>query len=246
LVVAVYDLLALHYDAVAGDSATEAAFIDSIITRAHPQPVTLLETACGTGGIITSLTGRYQVAGLDISPGMLDVAREKLPKGTPLYLADMSSFRVGVKFDAIICVYHGVNHLLGFSAWESFFDSVHEHLNDDGVFAFDALTIGNLQRIASGPRIVQRFGENYLRITVRTSGEAVFDWNVEVLELQQDGRYELLTQVIRTATFPLERIQAALVERFTSIEIIESDGGVNDDGENRIWFVCTRPRSAVQ
>jgi cyclopropane fatty-acyl-phospholipid synthase-like methyltransferase len=208
--------------------------------------VTLLELACGTGGIITSLTDRYQVAGLDISPGMLDVAREKLPKGTPLYLADMSCFRVGVKFDAIICIYHGVNHLLGFSAWESFFDSVHEHLNDDGVFAFDALTIGNLQRIASGPRIVQRFGENYLRITVRTSGEAVFDWNVEVLELQQDGRYELLTQVIRTATFPLERIQAALVERFTSIEIIESDGGVNDDGENRIWFVCTRPRSAVQ
>jgi cyclopropane fatty-acyl-phospholipid synthase-like methyltransferase len=246
LVVAVYDLLALHYDAVAGDSATEAAFIDSIITRAHPQPVTLLEAACGTGGIITSLTGRYQVAGLDISPGMLDVAREKLPEGTPLYLADMSCFRVGVKFDAIICVYHGINHLLGFSAWESFFDCVHEHLNDGGVFAFDSLTIGNLQRIASGPRIVQRFGENYLHITVRTSGEAVFDWNVEVLELQQDGRYELLTQVIRTATFPLERIQAALVERFTSIEIIESDGGVNDDGENRIWFVCTRPRSAVQ
>jgi SAM-dependent methyltransferase len=245
-VVAVYDLLAPYYDAVAGDASTEAAFIDSIIARTSPQPVTLLELACGTGGIITSLTDRYQVAGLDISPGMLDAAREKLPEKTPLYLADMSCFRLDVKFDAIICVYHGVNHLLDFTAWQGLFDCVHEHLNDGGVFAFDALTTGNLESIASGPKIVQRFGENYLHLTVRSSGEAVFDWNVEVFELQQDGRYELLTQVIRTATFPPERILAALGERFTHIEVIESDGGVNDVGESRIWFVCTKPQSAVQ
>ena len=239
-------MLASYYDAVAGDASTEAAFIDGIIARTHPQAVTLLEIACGTGGIITSLTGRYQVAGLDISPGMLDAAREKLSEKTPLYLADMSCFRLDVKFDAIICVYHGVNHLLGFTAWEGFFNCVHEHLNAGGVFAFDTLTMGNLQSMASGPKIVQRFGENYLHLTVRSSGDSVFDWNVEVFELQQDGRYELITQVIRTATFPPERILAALAEIFTSIEVIESDGGVNDDGENRIWFVCTKPRSAVQ
>ena len=177
---------------------------------------------------------------------MLGAAREKLPEKTPLYLADMSCFRLDVKFDAIICVYHGVNHLLDFTAWEGFFDCVHEHLNAGGVFAFDTLTKGNLQSMASGPKIVQRFGENYLHLTVRSSGETVFDWNVEVFELQQDGGYELLTQVIRTATFPPERILAALGERFRSIEIIESDGGVNDDGEDRIWFVCTKPQSAVQ
>jgi SAM-dependent methyltransferase len=244
--VAVYDSLSFYYDEVAGDASTEAAFIDSIVTRVHPQPVTLLEVACGTGGIITSLTDRYRVAGLDVSPGMLDIAREKLPEGTPLYLADMIRFRLGVKFDAITCVYHGVNHLLGFAAWESFFDCVHEHLNSGGVFAFDTLTIGSLQSMASSPKIVQRFGENYLYITVRTSGEAVFDWTIEVFELQQDGGYKLLTQVIRMATFPPEMIRTALAERFTSIEIIESDGGVSADGENRIWFVCTKPRPAVQ
>ena len=243
---AVYDLLAPYYDAVAGDASTEAAFIDGIIARTDPQAVTLLEVACGTGAIITSLIDRYQVAGLDISPGMLDTAREKLPERTPLYLADMSRFRLDVKFDAIICVYHGINHLLEFQAWEGFFDCVYEHLNTGGVFVFDTLTKGDLQSMASGPKIVQRFGENYLHLTVRSSGETVFDWNVEVFELQQDGGYELLTQVIRTATFPNERILAALSERFGNIEIIESDGGVNDDGENRIWFVCTKPQSAVQ
>jgi len=243
---AVYDVLASYYDAVAGDASAEAAFIDGIVARTHPQAVTLLEVACGTGGIITSLTDRYQVAGLDISPGMLGAARAKLPEKTPLYLADMSCFRLGVTFDAIICVYHGINHLLSFTAWEDLFDCVQEHLNAGGVFAFDILTIGSLRSAASGPKMIQRFGENYLHLTVRSSGGAVFDWNVEVFALQQHGRYELLTQVIRTATFPPERILAALGERFASIEVIETDGGVDDDGENRIWFVCTKPPSSVQ
>ena len=135
--VAIYDLLARHYDAVTGDSSTETAFIDSIIKSAHGQAMTLLEVACGTGGIIADLAGRYQVSGLDISPGMLAVARDKLPEGTPLYLADMSHFKLDVKFDAIICVYHGINHLLDFSAWESFFSCAYRHLNDGGVLAFD-------------------------------------------------------------------------------------------------------------
>lgn len=242
---AIYDLFAPHYDAVTGDSATEAAFIDRVLRRAHPQPVTLLEVACGTGGIIESLADGYHVAGLDISPGMLTVARAKLPPGTPLHLADMSHFSLGARFDAVICVYHGINHLLGFPAWESFFDCAAEHLNDDGILIFDILTIDNLQKMASAPEIVQRFGENSLRTTVRTSDGAVFGWNVEVLELQRDGRYKSLTEVIKTTSFPPARIRAALSEKFAGIAMIESDGSLAGDEENRIWFVCSGRKSAA-
>ena len=219
---AMYDLFAPHYDAVTGDSVTEAAFIDHILRRAYPQPVTLLEVACGTGGIIESLADGYQVAGLDISPGMLAVARAKLPAGTPLHLADMSRFSLGVRFDAVICVYHGINHLLGFPAWESFFDCVLEHLNEGGIFIFDVLTLGNLQKMASAPEMVQRFGDNSLRVTVRTSDGAVFGWNFEVLELQRDGRYKSLREVINTTSFPSAQIRAALSKRFAGIKMLEA------------------------
>lgn len=243
LIVAIYDLFAPYYDAVTGDSSTETAFIDSIIMHAHPQPATLLEVACGTGGIIASLAGRYQVAGLDISPGMLAVARKKLPAGIPLHLADMSSFKLDAKFDVVICVYHGINHLLRFSDWKGFFDCASRHLNDDGVLIFDIVTIGDLRIIASIPETVQQFGKNYLRIRVRESAEGVFDWNMEV-ELGGNGGRELLTEVIRTASFPPEKVREQLSERFANIEIIESDGGISESG-NRIWFVCTKPRSTV-
>ena len=171
---------------------------------------------------------------------MLAVARKRLPEGTPLHLADMSCFKLDVNFDAVICVYHGINHLLSFSAWKSFFDCVYRHLNDGGVFVFDTYTVGNLNMMASIPAMVQQFGENYLRIRVRARDEAVFDWNIEVFELQQDGRYKSLIEVIRTASFPTESIRETLRERFVNISIIESDSGVDDDSESRTWFVCTK------
>src|SRR5271170_7213837 len=98
---AAYDLLAPHYDAVTGDPATEAAFIHDLIAERHQQAVTVLDLACGTGSITALLAGAYQVSGMDISPGMLAVAREKLPSRTPLHLADMTSFRLGASFDVI-------------------------------------------------------------------------------------------------------------------------------------------------
>ena len=243
LIVAIYDVFAPHYDAATGDPSTEIAFIESIIKHAHLQPVTLLEVACGTGGIIASLAGSYQVAGLDVSPGMLAVARRKLPGGIPLYEADMSSFALNAKFDAVICVYHGINHLLRFSDWERFFECAYRHLNDGGVLAFDIFTIDDLKIIANIPETVQQFGENYLRMRVRASAEAAFDWNIE-LELQGNGRHELLTEVIRTATFSPEKIRKALSERFVDIQIFETNSAINESG-TRIWFACIKPRSTV-
>ena len=235
-------MLARHYDAVTGDSSTEAAFIDGVIRQANHRAVTLLEVACGTGSIIALLADRYHVSGLDISPGILAVAREKLPDGTALYQADMSGFRLDTRFDAIICVYHGINHLLSFSAWKAFFACAHQHLNDGGVLIFDILTIDNLKMMASTPKVVQEFDENYLQITVQTADDAVFEWNIELFERQRGGGYKSLAEIIRTVSYPPEEIQEALAEGFINVGIIESDGSVvGDTGENRIWFVCTKP-----
>ena len=239
---ATYDLLAPHYDAVTGDSATEAAFVHGIIEQCHGQAATLLDVACGTGGITALLAGAYQVSGLDISPGMLAVAREKLPPGTPLYLADMTSFTLNATFDVIVCAYQGVNHLLSLSAWKSFFDCAYDHLNDGGVLVFDIATVGYLTRMASGPRIAEQFADNYLLIRVGTADGAVFQWQIEVYELQPDGRYRLLTETVEMRSFPVDRIREALRPKFISIETVDPDGDSADqDDQDRIWFACAKP-----
>ncbi len=243
---ATYDLFARHYDAVTGDSAPEITFVDGLISQANRGAVTLLEVACGTGGIVAPLAARYRVSGLDISPGMLAVARQKLPAGTPLYEADMADFKLDARFDAVICIYHSINHLLDFAAWESFFDCARSHLTESGVFIFDINTIGSLKLMAGDQREVQQFGDNYLIIKVRTSDQLVFDWHIDVFELQRNGRYTLVTEVIKTVSFPLGRIRAALRRRFAAVSTIDSGGSaVTDDSGDRTWFVCTGPIADV-
>ena len=226
---AVYDLLAPHYDAVTGDSAAEAAFIHDIIERRHRPAATLLDLGCGTGSVTTLLAGAYQVSGLDISPAMLAVAREKLPTGTQLHLADMTSFRLDARFDVVLCAYQGINHLLSLAAWQATFDRAWDHLNRGGLFVFDITTVSQLERMAAGPGIVQEFGGNYLRIKVGTADGVIFDWPIEVYELQPDGRYRLLTQKISLRSFPLADIHDALSARFSGVEMI-SDGQPADLG----------------
>ena len=238
---AVYDLLAPHYDAVTGDSASEAAFIHDISEQRHSHAGTLLDLACGTGSITALLAGVYEVSGLDISPGMLAVAREKVRSGTKLYLADMANFWLAARFDVIVCAYQGINHLLSLAAWKSSFDRAYEHLGRGGLFVFDIATLSHLQEMASIPQLVQEFAGNYLLIRVRTADGIVFDWHIEVYELQQDGRYRLLTQTVRLRSFPLPDIWEALRERFSSIEIISDGNSANMQDEDRIWFVCRRP-----
>lgn len=240
---ATYDLLAPHYDAVTGDAVAEAAFIRGIIERRHGQAATLLELACGTGGVTALFAETYQVSGLDESPGMLAVAREKLPGRTPLYLADMASFRLNTTFDVIICAYQGINHLLSLRAWKSTFDCAYQHLNEGGLFVFDIATVGHLEKMASGPRIVQEFDGNYLLIrVVRPADEMVFDWQIEVCELQPDGRYVLLNQTVKLRSFQLAEIRDALRARFTSIEAIGDDGRpADEESADRIWFACAKP-----
>jgi SAM-dependent methyltransferase len=237
-----YDLLAPHYDAVTGDPSTEAALVREILERRHGRVATLLDVACGTGAITLPLSRAYQVSGLDIAPGMLAVARAKLPGDVPLYQADMTSFTLSTRFDAIVCAYQGVNHLLSRSAWQSFFGCAYRHLNPGGLLVFDIAPVGYLMTMASIPKIVQQFGGNYLRITVNRTAGALFEWHIEVFELQRDGRYRLLTQVVLMRSFPVGQVREALHPWFTDIEVIGADGSTADqESEHRVWLACTKP-----
>jgi len=106
---------------------------------------------------------------------------------------------------------------------------------------FDVATVGYLARMASVPRVVEQFGDNYLQMRVRTADGAVFRWQIEVFELQSDRRYRLLSQTVEMRSFPVEAIRQALRPEFAGIRAIDPDGhGADHDDQERIWFVCSR------
>ena len=73
-----------------------ASYIRRLIRRHKPKARTLLELACGTGAILKILAKSYDVAGLDVSPQMLALARKKLPH-VRFYRKDMVRFDLAAK-----------------------------------------------------------------------------------------------------------------------------------------------------
>jgi hypothetical protein len=70
----------------------------------------------------------------------------------------------------------------------------------------------------------------------------VFEWRIEVYELQPDGSYRLFTEVVEMTSFPVSRIGEALRRWFTGIEVTGGDGSPADpDAEDRIWLTCVKP-----
>jgi SAM-dependent methyltransferase len=70
----------------------------------------LLDVACGTGGHIAHLGEAFRVEGLDVDPGMVDIARAKHPD-VPVHVADMVDFDLGRRFDVVVSLFSSIGYL---------------------------------------------------------------------------------------------------------------------------------------
>jgi SAM-dependent methyltransferase len=99
------------YDAVYSfkNYEQEAERVHELIEERRPGARTLLDVACGTGKHLEQLERWYDVTGVDLDPNLLAVARERLPD-VPLHQADMRSFDLGRRFDAVTCLFSSVGY----------------------------------------------------------------------------------------------------------------------------------------
>lgn len=93
------------------DYAAEALTLRELIEANARRPVqTLLDVACGTGAHLAHLAQDYQCIGLDLSPGLLEAARAKLP-GVTFVQGDMRDFSLGQSFDAVVCLFSAIGYV---------------------------------------------------------------------------------------------------------------------------------------
>lgn len=111
-----YEELAHWYDplyAAAGkDHAAEARALLDVVQRLGVRPTSLLDVACGTGQHLAAFHEVVDdVVGLDHAPGMLDVARDRLPDDVPLRHGDMRRFDLERTFDVVTCLFSAIGHV---------------------------------------------------------------------------------------------------------------------------------------
>ena len=99
----------------------------------------VLELGCGTGRVAAALAeAGLTVTGVDLSPAMLAVARERVA-GLPVTLveADMRTLALDERFDAVIVPLSGLQHLETTDDVVDAFAAIARHLAADGLAVID-------------------------------------------------------------------------------------------------------------
>ena len=136
----VYDRLNAHVP-----YARWAKFLHDTVTRYGSGKENIwADLGCGTGIITTALSAMgHEMIGIDLSPDMLMVARERATEmgENVLWLCqDMRRFELYGTVDAITCNLDGINYLPSSEALSKCFSLVNNYLGPGGVFVFDVNT----------------------------------------------------------------------------------------------------------
>jgi SAM-dependent methyltransferase len=167
---------------------------------------------------------------------MLAIARKKLPQ-VRFFRQDITRFRLAARFDAIICVFDSINHLLRPADWWKVFSLVARHLNEDGLFIFDVNTSGKLDRLAEGPAWEKWFGRHLAIIRVNAQRGRIFEWDVKIFAHERRDDYKLLHEKIQEIALPKRRILESLRRHFRQVKALDPFGFRASDQSERLYFV---------
>lgn len=82
----------------------------NLISRHHPEAKSVLDLGCWIGVDAERLARYYTVVGVDVQPHLIAYARERRPE-PDFVVGDMSSVRLGQRFDAILCVGNSLSYV---------------------------------------------------------------------------------------------------------------------------------------
>jgi SAM-dependent methyltransferase len=139
-----YDVFASDYDAWAAEMTEDVAWYVEL-ARAAEEPI--VELAVGSGRVaipIARETGK-RVIGIDRSPAMLAVARERAA-GLPIELReeDIRELELQSPVDLVICPFRSLQHLPTWAERRRVFERVAASLRPGGRFAWNAFAFDPL------------------------------------------------------------------------------------------------------
>ena len=106
--------------------------INKWIKERKPNATKLLDVACGTGLHLSYLNSCYEVAGVDISPAMIEIAKSRNPD-IPIWTGDMRNFNIERTFDAIICMFSSITYADTAEGLNRTLTNFARHMNRGGV-----------------------------------------------------------------------------------------------------------------
>jgi SAM-dependent methyltransferase len=131
------DVYEVIYRSRGKDWPAEARDVTARVRRLRRGAASLLDVACGTGAHLeTFRAGFDHVEGLELAPAMRERAEDRLP-GIGIHEADMRSFDLGRRFDAVTCLCTAVGYLDTVDEMRGAVRCMADHLSPGGVLVVE-------------------------------------------------------------------------------------------------------------
>jgi SAM-dependent methyltransferase len=249
-----YDALAPAYDLLTAshDHAAWAEQLERLALDAGLSGRRLLDVGCGTGSSAQPMLARgYEVVGVDVSPGMLSLAREKLGGEVRLEPADMRRLPALGAFDLVWSVADGINYLAAEELVPAF-EGFRRNLAPDGLAVFDLVTLASFRLLYSSlivvpgeDRVVVLDGQGSAELEAGASATA----HVECLERGSPPCWRRTRSVHRQHHHPRQEVERALAAAgLSTVAVWGTDGAggherpLDEERHNKAVYIARAER----
>jgi len=153
--VAYQSLAAFYDDFTAGYQAGTWTGRLEALAAAHDIPGRrLLDVGCGTGkSFLPMLERGWEVVGCDVSPAMLEIAREKVDDNVPLHVADVRELPTFGEFDLVWALNDTLNYLMSEAELQAALIGMRKNLGPGGKLLFDLNTLRTMREMFSADMV---------------------------------------------------------------------------------------------
>lgn len=234
-----YGVFAQVYDELM-DSQLFPKWKDYTINHLPHTGAKILELACGNGELAILLKkAGYDIQGLDLSPEMLTIAKNKQEEAEvsfPLIEADMRDLSGFSTYDGIISFCDSLCYLPTPEDLRLVFQQVYQHLEKEGLFLFDVFTTNYIQELDGYAYHAELPGIVFTWDSYQGEDEHSIEHELSFFKELENGYYERFVEIHRERTYPLTFYKEELEQAgFRNIEITaDFSNGLAED--NVRWF----------
>ncbi|MFZ5644376.1 MAG: class I SAM-dependent DNA methyltransferase [Bacillota bacterium] len=188
-------------------------YVESLAGRYGYSPGSVLDLACGTGNTLIPFARKgYRSVGVDLSPEMIAVAREKSSvKGLNIeyHVGDMRYFCPDSPVDLVTCFHDGLNYITDPEDIEKIFINASSYINSDGMLIFDLNAIKWIGSSDKQPVVIDEEDITIIYNTFIDNTETL--WSVDVTCFVREGDlYRKFSETHRERGYTEEEIEKAL------------------------------------
>lgn len=231
---AIYSKLAEFYDALVEDPEATLKWVHFVSDNIAGKKI--LELACGSGSITKALgEAGYDILATDISPEMLDLAKEKAA-GLPIdfRIMDMTKLEITDQYNAVICFCDSINYLEKYEDLDKLFKESYQALAEKGVLLFDMHHENRLGEFKEGWDEQGHIGTTDYQWLIESEDNQI----VQYFNFVNDNR--VYQEVHVQTVFAVDRVIEMLKRIGFSVEVLNDYNIFNEDLKERYFLKATK------